>query len=45
MGWGTQGVSSVSGHGPVVNAHKTLFRRITVYRDEVKFSQVKFSID
>ena len=45
IGGGGQGGSSLSGHGPVVNTHKTLFRRITVYRDEVKFSQVKFSLD
>ena len=36
--WDTQGVSSFSGHGPVVNSHKSFFRRIIVYRDDVKLS-------
>jgi len=33
--WDTQGMCSFSGHGPIVNMHRTLTGRITVDRDEV----------
>ena len=35
--WHTQGVSSFTGHDPVVHTHQTLLRRITVDHDEVMF--------
>ena len=34
--WHTQGVSSFTGHDPVVNSHNTCFCRITGYRDDVQ---------
>ena len=36
-------LSSFPGHDPVVNTHRTLSGRITVYRDEVMLSKVLFS--
>ena len=36
--WNTQGASSFSGHGPVVNSHNSFFGRITGYRDDVQLS-------